>query len=65
MNIKTLQVEYRVSWLMYPTAYDATSHMRLFTDHSEARQFFAVTRQDRAQVKLERLTIELLKEIND
>lgn len=63
--MKVQQVEYRVTWMMYPTAYDATSHERSFTNKRDAVTFFNFTKQDRTTVKLERLTIELLKEINE
>ena len=63
--MKSQQVEYRVSWMMYPTAYDANLRERLFTSKRKARQFFVVTKQDRTRVKLEKLTTELLDEIDD
>lgn len=65
MSTKTQQVEYRVTWMMYPTAYDATLHERLFTSQRKARQFFVATKQDRTRVKLEKMTIELLDEVDE
>lgn len=66
MKTKTeINFQYQVSWLMYPTATDATNHTKSFATRQGAIKFFNNLKVHREGVMLHKITTELLAEAGD